>query len=164
MDQSQSSSIITTSPRLAEMSNGLCYELIRKMLSFLPLTTAGYRFDHANDCNLLFSRVSKNFLTVGRTLAFRNVILKTEKDTRRFIATLESNVEFVKRNPGWPSMNSTRSLALGESVGGLSHTSLIIQLILLYGYFASCQSWKSLKEEESTIKCMSMNSLLSPTR
>jgi hypothetical protein len=114
------------SPRLAEMSNGLCFELIQEILSHLPLSTVDQRFDPARDSNSVFSRVSKNFLTVGRLLAFWKVILKTEDKARRFLAALQSNEEFAERNPGWPRMNSTRSLDLGASVGGLSYTSLTL--------------------------------------
>jgi hypothetical protein len=127
MDPSQSTTI--PSPRLAEMSNGLCFELIQEMLSHLPLTTIDrqyQRFDPVQDSNLTFSGVSKNFLTVGRSLAFYQVSLKTKDEARRFLAALQSNEEFAERNPGWPRMNSTRSLFLGASVGGLSYTSLTL--------------------------------------
>jgi hypothetical protein len=126
MDPSQSTT--APSPRLAEITNGLCFELIQEMLSHLPLTTVDKQFDSfdpALDWNLLFSGVSKNFLTVGRSLAFHQVSLKTEEDASRFLSALHSNEEFAERNPGWPRMNSTRSLFLGESVSGLSHASLI---------------------------------------
>jgi hypothetical protein len=109
------------------MSNGLCFELIQEILSHLPLTFVDTRFDPARNGNLSFSGVSKNFLTVGCTLAFSKVILETEEDARRFLAALQSNEEFAERNPGWPSMNSTRTLCLGESVSGLSYTPLIAQ-------------------------------------
>jgi hypothetical protein len=124
MDPSQSTT--TPSPRLAEMSNGLCYELIDKILTFLPLTTVNNQLDPARNSNLSFSRVSKNFLTVGRSLAFHQVILETEEKARRFLDALQSNEEFAERNPGWPRMNFTRTLFLRASVSGLSHTSLIV--------------------------------------
>jgi hypothetical protein len=127
MDPSQSTT--TPSPRLAEMSNGLCFELLQEILSHLPLTRVDMRyqrFDPARDSNLSFSGVSKNFLTVGRLLAFHQVMLKTEEDARRFLSALHSNEEYAERNPGWPRMNSTRSLDLGASVSGLFYTSLIM--------------------------------------
>jgi hypothetical protein len=108
------------------MSNGLCFELIHEILSNLPRTTVDQRFASSSDSNLSFSGVSKNFLTVGRSLAFHQVSLKTEEDARRFLAALQSNENFGKRNPGWPRLNSTRSLVLGASVSGLSYTSLIL--------------------------------------
>jgi hypothetical protein len=59
-----------------------------------------------------------NWHTVARRFANWFVELKTEEEARRFLAALVSNEAFVDRNPGWPRMNSTRSLLL-VTVSGL---------------------------------------------
>jgi hypothetical protein len=60
-----------------------------------------------------------NWHTVARRFANWFVELKDEEEARRFLAALVSNEEYSERNPGWPRMNSTRSLFLGE-VSGLN--------------------------------------------
>jgi hypothetical protein len=47
------------------------------------------------------------------------VDLKNEDEAKRFLAALLSNEAFAEQNPGWPRMNSTRTLDLGD-VSGLN--------------------------------------------
>jgi hypothetical protein len=70
------------------------------------------------------ARVCVNWHKISRHLAFWGVELKTEEEARRFLAALNSNEAFAERNPGWPRINSTRSLVLGN-VNGLFLISLI---------------------------------------
>jgi hypothetical protein len=84
------------------------YELLSKIMSFLPHA-------HVNDdSNLMCARVCVNWHKISRHLAFWEDELKTEDEARRFLAALMSNEAFAERTPGWPQMNSTRSLVLGN--------------------------------------------------
>jgi hypothetical protein len=66
-----------------------------------------------------------NWHTVARRSANWFVELKNEEEARRFLAALMSNEAFVDRNPGWPRMNSTRSLILGDVSGSFSIINLL---------------------------------------
>jgi hypothetical protein len=104
------------------------YELLSKILSFLPRSVSDtiprsvfdttYNPVRESDSNLMCSRVCKNWLKVSRRLAFSRVVLRNEKEARRFLAALLSNEAFVDRYPAWPLMNSTKTLRLGK-VNGL---------------------------------------------
>jgi hypothetical protein len=58
-----------------------------------------------------------NWHTVARRFANWFVELKSEEEARRFLAALMSNEAFAESYPGWPRMNSTRSLILGDVSG-----------------------------------------------
>jgi hypothetical protein len=93
------------------------FELLTEILSLLPRTYINRRPYPANDSNLMCAGVCMRFLKVSRLSAFWSVELKTEEEARRFLAALVSNEVFVERNPGWPRINSTRSLILGNVSG-----------------------------------------------
>jgi hypothetical protein len=104
------------------------YEMLSKIISFLPRTSfehrpfqgfEGPRFDPSSDSNLMCSVVSKNLLIASRKFAFWNVRLRTEKEALRFLAALQSNEAYTERNPAWPLMNSTRTIAIGGYINGL---------------------------------------------
>jgi hypothetical protein len=90
-------------------------------------------------------RVSKNFLTVGRLLVFHQVILETEEEARRFLSALQSNDKFAVRNPGWPRMNSTRSIELVSVISGFTY------LVNSQGETA-CQILRNLPKLEELIR------------
>jgi hypothetical protein len=123
MDPSQSS---TATLKSATASSDLCYEIVDQILSFLPRSYFNSKFDPAIDNSILkCSGVCMNWHTVARRSAYFWVELKNEEEARRFLAALVSNASFAERNPGWPLMNSTRSLDLGD-VSGLFSASLIL--------------------------------------
>jgi hypothetical protein len=115
MDTTQTSTAATS--KLATISSNLCFELIDKILSFLPRPYVDNDYDAASDSNLSCSRVCVNWLTVARRFAFWVVWLRNEEEARRFLAMLISNDAFADRNPGWPRMNSTKVLCLVEVSG-----------------------------------------------
>jgi hypothetical protein len=94
------------------------YELLSKILSFLPRSIFNSQYDPARDSNLTCARVCGNWHKVSRLYAFWIVYLGGEENARRFLAALVSNEAFAERNPGWPRMNSTRSLVI-DDVSGL---------------------------------------------
>jgi hypothetical protein len=100
------------------------YELLSKIMSFLPRAHVNFDYNRADDydpadeSNLMCASVCVNWHKISRHLAFWGVELKTEEEARRFLAALISNEAFAERNPGWPRMNSTRTLVLGN-VNGL---------------------------------------------
>jgi hypothetical protein len=114
------------------------YELLSKIMSFLPRTYVNSDFDPASDSNLACAKVCVNWLTISRSLAFRGVKLRNEDEARRFLAALVSNEAFAERNPGWPRMNSTKSLVLGK-VSGL-FPFILFKVILLPRSYACYQS------------------------
>jgi hypothetical protein len=93
-------------------------------MSFLPRAHVNSDYnrdvdkDPAEDSNLMCARVCLNWHKISRHLAFWGVELKTEEEARRFLAALVLNEDFIERSPGWPRMNSTRYLVLGN-VNGL---------------------------------------------
>jgi hypothetical protein len=93
------------------------YELLCKILSFLPRSVFDSGYSQARDSNMMCAGVCMNWLKVSRRLAFSRVVLKNEEEARRFLAALLSNEAFVDHNPAWPLMNSTRTLRIGD--GGL---------------------------------------------
>jgi hypothetical protein len=93
------------------------FELLSKILSFLPRCIVNSEYDPARDSNLMCSGVSLNWHTVARRSANWQVDVKPEAKARRFLAALMSNDSFVERNPGWPRLDSTRSLVLGNVSG-----------------------------------------------
>jgi hypothetical protein len=93
------------------------YELLSKILSFLPRSIFNSQYDSASDSNLMCARVCLNWLKISRLFAFMKMKLKNEDEARRFLAALISNEAFTERNLGWPLMNSTRSLFLGDVSG-----------------------------------------------
>jgi hypothetical protein len=95
------------------------YELLSKILSFLPRSIVNSKYNPARDSNLICAGVCANWLTISRRLAFGKVRLMNEEEARRFLAALFSNESFIERNPSWPLMNSTRTLIIGGDVGGL---------------------------------------------
>jgi hypothetical protein len=93
------------------------FELLSKIIAFLPRTDVDLNFDHASDGNLACSGVSMNWLTVARESSFWSVGIDKQQDAIRLLASLESNKEYADINPRWPRMNSTRSLWLGRVYG-----------------------------------------------
>jgi hypothetical protein len=93
------------------------FELLSKILSFLPRTYVNSDFDQASDSNLICARVCGNWHKVSRLFAFWIVHLRSEEDARRFLAALLSNEAFIAQNHGWPRMDSTRSLDIGDVSG-----------------------------------------------
>jgi hypothetical protein len=93
------------------------YELLSKILSFLPRYIVNSEYDPSSDSNLMCARVCGNWHTVARRSANWFVELKNEEEARRFLAALVSNEAFAELNSGWPLMNSTRSLGLGDVSG-----------------------------------------------
>jgi hypothetical protein len=102
------------------------YELLSKIMSFLPRYIVNSRYNPARDSNLMCAGVCVNWHTVARRSANWWVELTTEEEARRFLTALLSNDAFVELNPGWPRMDSTRTLILGD-VSGL----FLILLFLL---------------------------------
>jgi hypothetical protein len=93
------------------------YELLCKILSFLPRSVFASEYNTARDSNMMCAGVCKNWLKVSRRLAFSRVGLKTEEEAMRFLAALISNEDFVELNPGWPRLNSTRTLTFRKVNG-----------------------------------------------
>jgi hypothetical protein len=106
--------IVTLKPESS--SSDLCFEIIDKILSFLPRYVAT-KYNQNRDSILICARVCGNWHNVARRFANWFVDLKNEEDARRFLAALVSNDAFIKRDPGWPRMNSTRCLVLGNVSG-----------------------------------------------
>jgi hypothetical protein len=93
------------------------YELLSKILSLLPRNTVDSGYSPARDSNLKCAGVCMNWLTVARQSAYLSVVLMNENKARRFLAALMANEGFAELHPGWPLMNSTRSLVLGKVSG-----------------------------------------------
>jgi hypothetical protein len=94
------------------------YELLCKILSFLPRSVFDSGYNQARDSNMMCAGVCMNWLKVSRRLAFSIVVLRNEEEARRFLAALLSNEAFMDQNSYWPRMNSTKTLRLGK-VNGL---------------------------------------------
>jgi hypothetical protein len=107
------------------------FELLSKILSFLPRYIVNSEYDSARESNLMCAGVCVNWHKISRLFAFWRVELKTEEEARRFLAALMSNEAFAERTPGWPQMISTRSLVLGNVNG------LFLILILSLGETAA---------------------------
>ena len=107
----------STTSRQTSISSNLCYELIQDIQSHLPRYCIDGLPDHEDIRLMMCSGVSKNWLIVSRQFAFWDVNLGEEDEAVRYLAAFQSNDAFIEQNPGWPRMNSTRALTLGNVCG-----------------------------------------------